>query len=156
MNQHNSPEQPSIDTRAAWMSTLAKAPAEDVVAAVADIPDLPAHDCVRGPETGLVMVRARAGGTGERFNFGEMTVTRCTVRTSDGATGHSYVPGTSATHAEAAALLDALLQSEARRPTLQKEVVRPLRAQLEAKKQEKAAKSAATKVDFFTMVRGED
>ena len=36
---------------------------------------------------------AAAGGGGAAFNLGEMTVTRCTVRTETGFVGHAYVAG---------------------------------------------------------------
>ena len=42
---------------------------------------LPDYRVLRGPEAGLVMVRGRTGGGGAPFNLGEMTATRCTVRT---------------------------------------------------------------------------
>ena len=110
---------------------------------------------VRPPEIGLVMVRGRAGGTGERFNLGEMTVTRAAVRTPDGRVGHGYVKGRAKRHAELAAAFDALLQDGARRAALLAAVIEPL-AEAEAERRHAlAAKAAATKVDFFTMVRGE-
>ena len=37
------------------------------------------------------MVRARAGGTGQRFNLGEATVTRCVVRPDAALTGTQQV-----------------------------------------------------------------
>ena len=54
---------------------------------------LPDYTVIRGPEGGLVMVRGRAGGGGSAFNLGEMTVTRCTVRTETGFVGHAYIAG---------------------------------------------------------------
>ena len=68
---------------------------------------------LRGPEAGLVMVRGRAGGGGAPFNLGEMTATRCTVRTEAGFVGHAYVAGRNERQAELAALADALLQDPA-------------------------------------------
>jgi len=103
----------------------------------------------------MVMVRARAGGTGQRFNMGEMTVTRCTVRLDDGTVGHAYVAGRDLRHAELAAVLDALLQNDARREAIEDAVIGPLAAAQQAERASAARKAAATKVDFFTMVRGE-
>ena len=40
-------------------------------AAYGDLAARPGHARVRGPETGMVMVRGRAGGSGGRFNLGE-------------------------------------------------------------------------------------
>ena len=67
---------------------------------------------IRPPETGLVMLRGRMGGTGGAFNLGEATVTRCAVRTAKGHEGHAYVMGRNHGHAKIAAVCDALLQDE--------------------------------------------
>ena len=100
------------------------------------------------------MVRGRAGGTGAPFNLGEMTVTRCALRLTDGRTGHAYIPGRDRIHAEAAALCDALLQgAEAER--VQSEIIEPLAAAADTARRAEASRAEATKVDFFTMVRGE-
>ena len=84
-----------------------------------------------------------------------MTVTRCTVKSSEGATGSAYVMGRSHRHAELAAVFDALLQVKRRQATLKEQVIAPLVTELEAAETIRARKAAATKVDFFTMVRGE-
>ena len=141
--------------RQGWMSVLAKARADDVVAAWEGLDDRPHYRPLRGPETGLVMVQARAGGVGAKFNFGEMTVTRCSVELDDGTVGHAYVPGTDGGHAEAAAVLDALLQDAARRAALMEAVVSPLAAAHAERHRARAMKAAATRVDFFTLVRGD-
>ena len=101
------------------------------------------------------MVRGRAGGTGAPFNLGEMTVTRCTVQLDNGTVGHGYVQGRSHDKARAAALADAMMQGDAAE-ALQTSFLTPLSEQLAATKAKRARKAAATKVDFFTMVRGED
>jgi alpha-D-ribose 1-methylphosphonate 5-triphosphate synthase subunit PhnG len=138
------------------MSVLALAGASELDACWRDLPPLPAYQVLRGPEVGLVMVRARAGGTGTRFNLGETTVTRCSVRLADGTVGHAYVGGRRARHAERAAVLDALLQDPARRRALASAVVEPLAAVQAARQRAAVARSAPTRVEFFTMVRGED
>ena len=92
------------------MSALAQAEPPAVEAAWAALPAKPSYRLLRAPETGLVMVQGRAGGTGAPFNLGEMTVTRCSVELPDGTVGHAYVAGRDARHAETAAVLDALLQ----------------------------------------------
>src|SRR5580704_11781109 len=99
-----------IAARQHWMAVLARAPADAIEAGLTQDGHLPAWTRVRGPETGLVMVRGRAGGSGSPFNLGEMTVTRCTVRIGSGATGHAYVAGRDERQAELAAVADALLQ----------------------------------------------
>ena len=143
------------DPRKAWMGVLAKAP-EGRVAALLDaaIPR-PAFTWLRAPEIGSTMIRARAGGTGALFNLGEMTVTRCALTLKTGEVGHAYIQGRRKVDAEAAALVDALMQTDAAN-TLRGFVLAPLEDEQRTIKAARAAKAAATKVDFFTMVRGED
>lgn len=135
-----------------WMSALAKA----TPARLAELmPALPAHDMIRAPETGAVMLRGRTGGTGAPFNLGEMTVTRCSVRLSDGTVGHACVQGRDRQHAHQAAVADAMMQTEAA-PRIERDVLSMLRSEAAAKREARAAKAAATRVEFFTLVRGED
>lgn len=144
---------PDLPERRRWMSILARAQAEDIAARLEPLPGLPQHSRLRGPETGLVMVRGRAGGDGAPFNLGEMTVTRCAVRLADGTVGHGYVAGRDTRQAELAALLDALMQDPARAPVLEAAVIAPLeRAQAE-RRAGQARKAAATRVEFFTMTQ---
>lgn len=141
--------------RARWMSALAQAEPPAVEAAWAALPGKPSYRLLRAPETGLVMVRGRAGGTGAPFNLGEMTVTRCSVELPDGTVGHAYVVGRDARHAETAAVLDALLQQPGARAVLEETVVEPLLAAREARSRAARTRAAASRVEFFTMVRGE-
>ncbi|WP_299376096.1 phosphonate C-P lyase system protein PhnG [uncultured Tateyamaria sp.] len=141
--------------RKTWMSLLARAP-EGRAAALLDAAQArPAFTWLRAPEIGTTMVRGRAGGTGAPFNLGEMTVTRCALTLSTGEVGHAYVQGRRKGCAEAAALVDAMMQTDAG-PVLRASVLDPLDAEMTAAKATRAGKAAATKVDFFTMVRGED
>jgi alpha-D-ribose 1-methylphosphonate 5-triphosphate synthase subunit PhnG len=111
---------------------------------------------LRGPETGLATLRGRIGGGGAPFNFGEATVTRATVRLANGAIGHSYALGRDKEKARLAAIADALWQDPARRPEIEEKILGPLRAIAAAADEKRRAETAATKVDFFTLVRGED
>lgn len=138
--------------RKTWMSLLATAPPHRLAALM---PDLPDHALLRGPESGAVMVRGRIGASGGPFNLGEMTVTRCSVRIGSGTVGHAWVQGRDKVHARRAAVLDALLQTAAA-SGLRAGVLDPLAAEAAATRATRAGKAAATKVDFFTMVRGED
>ena len=113
-------------------------------------------EAVRGPETGLVMLRGRVGGGGAPFNFGEATVTRATMRLSGGAIGHSYALGRDKQKARLAAIADALWQDPAQRPAVEARLLEPLRHAAAAADARRRAETAATKVDFFTLVRGED
>jgi alpha-D-ribose 1-methylphosphonate 5-triphosphate synthase subunit PhnG len=142
--------------RARWMSTLAQAEPAAVESAWAGLPSRPAYRLLRGPETGLVMVRGRAGGTGAPFNLGEMTVTRCSVELDDGTVGHAYVAGGDPRHAETAAVLDAMLQDPIGRAAVESAVVEPLVAAREARHRSARARAGTTRVEFFTMVRGEE
>jgi alpha-D-ribose 1-methylphosphonate 5-triphosphate synthase subunit PhnG len=157
---HHRPTAPACsvgETRRRWMAVLAKAPLAAIEARLHVLPDraLPAFDHVRRPETGMVMVQGRAGGTGARFNAGEMTVTRCSVALADGTVGHAYVSGRSHRHAEVAAVLDGALQTDMA-DDLMAQVIEPLERELAAMRERRAREAGATKVEFFTMVRGED
>ena len=146
----------NTEARARWMSDLAQAEPAAVAAAWGRLDPEPVYRVLRAPESGLVMVRGRAGGTGAPFNLGEMTVTRCSVTLDGGRVGHAYVPGRDRRHAERAAVLDALLQDETTRGLLERLVIAPLAAARRARQQETRARVAGTKVEFFTMVRGEE
>ena len=116
--------------------------------------DPPQFEWLRRPETGAMMVQGRAGATGAAFNLGEVTVTRASVRLGCGTLGHALVQGRDPDKAERAALFDALLQT-ADAARVQAQVIAPLRAAEEEAHAVQARRTAATKVDFFTMVRGE-
>ncbi|MBS0559105.1 MAG: phosphonate C-P lyase system protein PhnG [Proteobacteria bacterium] len=137
--------------RRQWMSVLARASADEISARLEGCGTLPDCQILRGPETGLVMVRGRAGGGGAPFNLGEMTVTRCTLRTPEGTVGHAYIAGRDKDAARLAALVDALMQDSAKAKVLQARVIAPLAAAQRARREAIARKAAATKVQFFTM-----
>lgn len=141
--------------RRGWMSLLAKAPARRLCALWEEAGQAGDFTWLRAPEVGGVMVRGRAGGTGAAFNLGEMTVTRCSLTTATGAVGHAMVQGRDRRKAEVAALVDAGMQGP-QADLLRARILDPLAAEMAAAKAARAAKADATKVDFFTMVRGED
>lgn len=133
-----------------WMAVLARAGAAEIADLLRPLPPLPPHEPLRAPETGLVMVRGRAGGDGAPFNLGEMTVTRCAVRLGD-SVGHAYVAGRDKQQAELAALVDAALQDPARRDALMDGVIAPLARRQQAARDAEARRAAATRVDFLAM-----
>ena len=141
--------------RKAWLGLLAKSPAADVARLWASHGATPDHTVLRTPEIGGVMVRGRAGAVGAPFNLGEMSVTRASVKLACGAVGHGYVQGRSKDHALQTALIDALMQTD-QAEAVDAAILKPLRDAYAARRDGRAAKAAATKVDFFTMVRGED
>src|SRR6185437_3347447 len=133
------PPDRSKTPRQRWMAVLARADAEAVQARLGDVPR---YTVLRGPEAGLVMVRGRTGGGGAPFNLGEMTATRCTVRTDTGLVGHAYVAGRNERLAELATLADALLQDPSRQRALLRQVIEPLAELQEARRAEMAAKAS--------------
>ena len=138
------------------MQLLARAPLamlENGMRRAGESGSLPGRVWLRKPETGLVMLRGRAGGAGELFNLGEMTLTRCVLRIDTGEAGVAYVKGRSPRHAELAALADALLQSAPWRETMLRRLIEPLRAHLEAEAARQRHKAQATRVEFFTLAR---
>lgn len=137
--------------RRSWMAVLARAEAGAIAAGLDRIDGLPAWRVLRGPESGLVMVRGRAGGGGAAFNLGEMTVTRCTIRTASGEVGHAYVAGRDSRRAELAAVVDGLMQNAGLRDVADERIVQPLARVQAAARDTMAAKAAATRVQFFTM-----
>src|SRR5215469_11260932 len=142
--------------RRRWMSVLAQASGAELERAWLALGERPAYRIVRKPEVGLVMVRGRAGGSGAAFNLGEMTVTRCTVDLPSGIAGHAYVAGRDARHAELAAVFDALLQDPVLTTRLEEAVIAPLETGQRERRRQMAARSAPTRVEFFTLVRGDD
>ncbi len=141
--------------RRRWMGVLARASGADIERFWQSMADKPRYTLIRGPETGLVMIQGRAGGTGRRFSFGEMTVTRCAVALADGTVGHAYVAGRDARHAERAAVFDALLQDGGGRSLLAA-LIDPIDRAERAHDATRRSKVAATRVEFVTLVRGED
>ncbi|WP_306888412.1 phosphonate C-P lyase system protein PhnG [Ancylobacter amanitiformis] len=154
------PEQSSPDNalqrdRQGLMATLARAEAGEIDTVLALLAPLPSAADLRPPEVGLVMLRGRTGGDGAPFNLGEATVARAAVRLADGASGFAYRLGRDARAARAAAIIDALWQDDTRRAAVEA-VLKPVRARLAGAAAQVRAETAATKVDFFTLVRGED
>jgi len=107
-------------------------------------------------ETGLVMLRGRAGGDGAPFNLGEATVTRAVVELPGGERGYGHVLGRNEERARLAAIFDALWQRTAEREAVEMRVLAPIAARLQAERAKASAAAAATRVEFFTLKRGED
>lgn len=148
---------PQIQARQRRLRILARADRATLEAALAALPAQPEWRRLKQPETGLAMVRARAGGVGQRFNLGEMTLSRCVVTLeSDGKMGVGYVQGRDRRRAELVAVFDALSQDAGHAEKIEQLLIAPVEQALVAQRAVRAAKVAATKVDFFTLVRGED
>jgi len=137
------------------MATLA-ASSPEAIAEKFDTLSTPQFEMVRQPETGLVMVRGRMGGTGSPFNLGEVTVTRCVIRLDTGETGSSYSLGRNKRKALQSAVIDALWQRADMKPRIEADIIAPLANAQVAEKDTVREETEATKVNFFTMVRGDN
>ena len=150
-------------TSARRQRILALTPRERLAEQWARLGITPDYSCVRGPEVGMAMVRGRMGGTGNAFNLGEMTLTRASVQLmndgvatdADTELGHGWVKGRDTRHAELIAVVDACAKRREWQADIEEGLVAPLEQALDAERHEQARRAAATRVDFFTMVRGE-
>ncbi|MCZ4060813.1 phosphonate C-P lyase system protein PhnG [Pantoea sp. LMR881] len=139
-----------------WLSVLAHSSAAQLNAHWKALNLTPEFSLVRPAEIGLTRLKARMGATGKRFVMGDATVTRAVVQLYDGTLGYSYVLGRDKAHAERCALLDALLQQPETQALLQEKIITPLAAMREEQRQLRAREIASSKVDFFTLVRGDN
>ena len=155
-NEPGSSDDAAVIGRRAAMATLADAGASEIASGLAALGSDVAHVELRPVETGLVMLQARMGGDGAAFNLGEATVTRAAVRIPSGEVGFSYVLGRDRDKARLAALCDALWQNPSWREPLERHVLAPIKAREESERAQQRAQTAATRVDFFTLVRGEN
>ncbi len=140
--------------RQAAMAVLTHSGAAEISARLGGL-GLPAHDHLREAENGLVMVRGRIGGDGSPFNLGEATVSRAAVRLATGEVGFGYTLGRDREKAKLIALCDAMVQSAEWADAIEAKVIAPLRATVAERRGRNAAETAATRVDFYTLVRGE-
>lgn len=145
----------SLKARQAAMRLCALATRAELDHALAALMPLPAHATLRPAQTGLVMLQGRVGGDGAPFNLGEASASRATIRLESGEIGFAYHLGRDLAKANAAALLDALWQDETRRDAISA-ALKPVAKRVEGEAARTARQTAATKVNFFTMVRGED
>ncbi len=146
----------AADGRKRVVDLLARSELAELNDAWEALANKPEVQAVRGPETGLVMVRGRIGGGGSAFNLGEVTVTRATIRLASGTVGHGQSLGTDRKKARLCAIFDALWQEEATKAFVEERLLQPIAQRIAAATQQKADETAATRVDFFTMVRGDD
>ena len=143
-----------IEKRKSWMSLLATSNKNDLLNLWEQKKINIRYEWLRTPEIGSIMAQGRMGVTGDKFNIGEVTITRCSLKLNCGTIGHSYVQGRSKKKAEISALCDALMQTEMSKE-INKSIIIPLEKIKKNNKDKILSKSEATKVDFFTLVRGE-
>ncbi len=142
--------------RQAWMSILARADFDDLQERWSSLSITPSYSKLRPAEIGMVMVRARVNGNGSPFNMGEATATRCSVKMKSGEVGASYILGRNKLHATLAAVIDGEMQRGEFQQKIRHELLTPLQAIEKVRQKRKQAKASKTKVDFFTLARGED
>jgi alpha-D-ribose 1-methylphosphonate 5-triphosphate synthase subunit PhnG len=145
----------ATNARKRAMELLARATVAELQAGWQAIEPQPEVHPVRGPETGLVMVRGRVGGGGDPFNLGEATVSRATVRLVSGEIGHGQLLGNDREKARLAAIFDALNQRPEYRAAVER-LIGAVESRIDAEDRKHAEQTAATRVDFFTMVRGDN
>jgi alpha-D-ribose 1-methylphosphonate 5-triphosphate synthase subunit PhnG len=161
MTAHGSPADPQSEptemaARRRAMALVARARRSELAEPIARRwPDHGARD-LKPVESGLVMLRGRIGGDGAPFNLGEATVTHAVVELPTGERGFAHILGRDAEKARLAAIADALWQREASRGDVETMTLAPIEARLAAEAAKTRAETAATRVDFFTLVRGED
>ncbi len=147
---------PEQSARRDAMAVFARATRDELAGALGRVwPQLEVRE-LRMPEAGLVMLRGRIGGDGAPFNLGEATMTRAVVEIPGGSRGYGHVLGRDVAKARLAAIADALWQDDAHKANVQREIITPVAKRLKDERAATAAQTAATKVDFFTLVRGED
>lgn len=149
--------QPSdITTRQHWMAVLAQSDPCDLEQRFTALKQRTTHQVIRPAETGLVQIQARMGGTGSRFFAGDATLTRAVVRLPSSTLGYSYLLGRNQAHAERCAVLDALLQEPSHFQALMETLINPLEAERQARLDARQAEISPSKVNFFTLVRGDN
>ena len=146
----------ALQARQQWLSVLAHSQPQQLEQHWQALNLQPQYEVLRAPETGLTRLQARMGGSGRRFILGDMTVTRAVVRLSDGTCGYSYLAGRHKAHAERCALIDALLQQQEMHNLLQQHLITPLAALRAEQLQLRSREIASSRVDFFTLVRGDN
>jgi len=81
---------------------------------------------------------------------------RVAIRLNSGTLGYSYVLGRDKAHAERCAVIDALLQEQPYFQTLMENLIAPLEADRAARIAARQAEVNTSRVDFFTLVRGDN
>jgi alpha-D-ribose 1-methylphosphonate 5-triphosphate synthase subunit PhnG len=146
---------PSVEQRQSWLAVLVHAPRDALQAHAQRCLAGHAFESLRAPETGLVMLRGRIGGTGDRFNLGEATVTRCVQRlrgaSGEVTVGVGYRLGGDAERVRWIAQFDALLQQGMHHADLMRSVIEPLHAATARARGRQQARTAASRVRFYTM-----
>lgn len=154
MSRHS--QSTPVSARQTLMKVCAHASAEEMRSALSGIVPQPTITNLRVPEIGMVMLRGRVGGNGAPFNLGEATVSRAAVRLETGEVGYGYLLGRDLERTRLAAIIDALGQRRDERAQIEAKLVAPVTARIARTVEINRQRTAATRVNFFTLVRGED
>jgi len=143
------------EDRKALLATLANTESQALVSAWRALEIEPEYTLLKQPEIGMVMVKAKTGGNGSPFNMGEMTVTRTVLQLHSHEMGYGYTAGRDKDKSLTIALIDACYQVEGWQEQIEEKLVQPLRKDLQQARSQHQETVDRTKVNFFTMVRGE-
>ncbi|MEX1081827.1 MAG: phosphonate C-P lyase system protein PhnG [Halofilum sp. (in: g-proteobacteria)] len=145
------PLDPSVRQRR--LALLARARLTQLRACWQGLDGAPGVTRLRGPEIGLAMIRGRMDARGDRFNLGEVTMTRASVRLDDDTIGHGYVLGRSLEHAEWVATYDALAQQARFAQVIEATLLAPTEHAVEAARAQRRRRAGATRCSFDALVR---
>ena len=140
------------EARRDWLATLVRVPANEVIAASNEF-DF-SMVVLKGPEVGLLMINGRIHSTGRPFHLGEVSLTKCVLKDDQGLLGYGHIIGRNKQQAKAIALFDLALQrnDSAEAALIRLNAWKEDVAEIDAMESETVEE---TRVDFFTMVRGE-
>jgi alpha-D-ribose 1-methylphosphonate 5-triphosphate synthase subunit PhnG len=142
-----------LNSRQSWLRLFALASNQDLENMVRSTHIEERCKTLFGPQTGIVTVRARISGKGQKFNVGDACVTKAEVLFDNKVNGYATVMGGQARRALLVAMLDAAMAADIGEPLAS--LVLQLAQQIEQRGMQRQQSAANTKVNFFTMVRGE-
>ena len=142
-----------LETRQAWLRLFALS-SDQELENIVRISGLESRcSVIAEPEVGIVTVRSRISGNGAKFNIGDACVTKCEVLLDQQTKGYATVLGGRARRAKLVAILDAAMAAQIGEPLFT--MVQQLAEAQVLRVAHRRFKAAETKVDFFTMVRGD-
>ena len=146
---------PCKKERREWIRLLANAGLSDLEDARRQLENPVAYKYIVRPETGLLMVQAKADGSHNRFHLGEVSVTKCVLEIEDRYLGYGMVTGSNRDHAELAAMFDGLLQHPDYHDDLKRQLLDKLEKQQRRAARDMEQEAERTRVEFFTLKREE-
>ncbi|NBS11877.1 MAG: phosphonate C-P lyase system protein PhnG [Gammaproteobacteria bacterium] len=144
------------EARLHWLSVCVRTPKDNLCQFLNGL-ERPAIRILKAPEVGLVMTQGRTHGTGAPFLLGEASMTRCVVSDTDdqGLFGYGQILGRDKELARAIAELDLLAQDMELGPQIDVWIA-AWHDELQSMEHAESERVQATRVDFLTLVRGED